>query len=613
MYIYNRIAKVEDKPDGTIKVYGYASAPVRDAHGEIVSAEAMRNAVEDYMRFPAVREMHDANKAAGRGLEITFDDDDRSMFVAHVVDSEAIKKVKAGVYSGFSIGGRVKKRNSQDPTIIQRIDLMEISLVDRPSCPVATLDLWKRRDDLQKDGDDGDGVSGTFWEDKDRWDDGFDFFGQGGDRGQSEGPMSTEDGGPYRSQTPRNQSDDGSGGGGGAEWNGSGEWGSNTFGGGSDAGSGQFQTDANGGKNMVNGVPNSTVNTAQQRSDVGGSRTGDSNTGGGNSSSSADYFTPSPGTPANLQRLFDMMSEMYAAHKAPPVDGAFERRSFTAEQRKRAARSGAAMKDGSYPIENKSDLANAVRAIGRSKNPDATKTHIKRRAAALGATSMLPESWKSAESEGGLNNRQRNPAAISHIDGDNDNLATKMGKTDDLLKTTLASLERLEVRTRRGVATPEAYRLAKAYKAMSDDELAEVLAQDAITKIANNDGRVSTAESLMKQFKDDNAVLLQKLADTNAGLEQLQARVQKLAEMPMPTKTAGSQYALSKNEDAGGPRPLSPDDLVKAKAAFEALSEEERVLLLTKVSLANPRRMNLDTVPAPSRSLGGTAGREELR
>lgn len=596
MYIYNRISKVEDKPDGTIKVYGYASAPVRDAHGEVVTAEAMRNAVEDYMKFPAVREMHNADKAAGRGLEITFDDDDRSVFVAHVVDSEAIKKVKAGVYSGFSIGGKIKKRNSQDPSIIQRIDLMEISLVDRPSCPDAKIDLWKR-DDVSR-------ATPTDFPEKARWADGFDD--QASDAGDSSGPMSPAD---RDSQTPPAPQDPGGIGGAGG-----------------DPGEGTMFHDPGYGQVRGAQVPNSTVNTSQGSGDTGpttrepGAETGGasrrSGTGGGENSSSADYFSPSPGQPANLARVLEMISEMYHAQAKPPIEGAtkIEKRGYTVEQRKQAARSGAAMKDGSYPIENKDDLATAIRNFGRSKNPDATKSHIQRRAVALGATAMLPSEWgKSAESEGGLNNRQVSPTNISHVDGDTDPLATKIAKTDDLLKTTLASLERLEVRTRRGSATPEAYRLAKAYKAMSDDELAEVLAGEALAKIAEKDGRVSNAEDLAKQYKADNEVLLKKLADTNEGLEQLQVRVQKLAEMPMPIKTAGSIHGLGKNEDAGGPRPLSGEELVKAQAAFEALSEEERVLLLTKVSLANPRRMNLDPVGTPMRSIGGTAGREEIR
>src|SRR5437868_2902999 len=72
-----------------------------------------------------------------------------------------------------------------------------------------------------------------------------------------------------------------------------------------------------------------------------------------------------------------------------------EERDFSTKQRKAAAKSGAAMSDGSYPIENKSDLENAIRAIGRAKNPAAVKAHIRTRAKALGATDLLPDIWKS--------------------------------------------------------------------------------------------------------------------------------------------------------------------------------------------------------------------------
>jgi len=69
-------------------------------------------------------------------------------------------------------------------------------------------------------------------------------------------------------------------------------------------------------------------------------------------------------------------------------------RTFSDEQREKLAKGGEAMKDGSFPIVNKKDLKNAIHAIGRSKNPEAAKAHIKKRAKALGATDLLPEDWK---------------------------------------------------------------------------------------------------------------------------------------------------------------------------------------------------------------------------
>jgi hypothetical protein len=71
-------------------------------------------------------------------------------------------------------------------------------------------------------------------------------------------------------------------------------------------------------------------------------------------------------------------------------------RDFTATERKTAAKSGNAMSYGSYPINNTSDLKNAIQAFGRASTPDAVKEHIKTRAKALGATSALPATWESS-------------------------------------------------------------------------------------------------------------------------------------------------------------------------------------------------------------------------
>jgi DNA-binding ferritin-like protein len=68
---------------------------------------------------------------------------------------------------------------------------------------------------------------------------------------------------------------------------------------------------------------------------------------------------------------------------------------FTAAQREALAKEGKALKDGSYPIRNKADLKNAIRAIGRANKAKraAVKKHILKRAKALGATKLIPESW----------------------------------------------------------------------------------------------------------------------------------------------------------------------------------------------------------------------------
>lgn len=85
----------------------------------------------------------------------------------------------------------------------------------------------------------------------------------------------------------------------------------------------------------------------------------------------------------------ELKEEYVPVENADPLGN----RQFTSEQRKKAADSGAAMSDGSFPIENVGDLKNAIRAIGRAKDPAAAKRHIITRAKALGHSDLLPDSW----------------------------------------------------------------------------------------------------------------------------------------------------------------------------------------------------------------------------
>lgn len=136
------ITKVEDQEDGSIKVWGIASSETRDQQGETITAAAMKAALPDYGRFPALREMHEPS-AAGRVVEAEVDDHGITQICAHVVDPLAITKVRAGVYAGFSIGGKVLKRDTADRSVITALKLVEISLVDSPCNPDAVINMWK--------------------------------------------------------------------------------------------------------------------------------------------------------------------------------------------------------------------------------------------------------------------------------------------------------------------------------------------------------------------------------------------------------------------------------------------------------------------------------------
>ena len=72
--------------------------------------------------------------------------------------------------------------------------------------------------------------------------------------------------------------------------------------------------------------------------------------------------------------------------------------SLTEPQRQRLAREGRAMPGGRFPIRNRSDLQNAIRAVGRARGGEqgrrAVRRFIMRRARALGLTNLIPDTWR---------------------------------------------------------------------------------------------------------------------------------------------------------------------------------------------------------------------------
>lgn len=74
-----------------------------------------------------------------------------------------------------------------------------------------------------------------------------------------------------------------------------------------------------------------------------------------------------------------------------------EKRKFTQAERERAPHQPGT--EGSFPIANVDDLDNAIRAVGRAKDPAAAKRWIIRRARELNAVSHLPASWNVEKAE----------------------------------------------------------------------------------------------------------------------------------------------------------------------------------------------------------------------
>lgn len=134
-------APIEKTNDEQRMVFGYASTEAVDSQGEVVKKAALKKAIADYMQFANIREMHQAS-AVGKTKQA--DINSKGLYIAaKIIDDNAWRKVKEGVYNGFSIGGKVK---TMEDNAITDLVLSEISLVDRPANPEAVFDVWKMAD-----------------------------------------------------------------------------------------------------------------------------------------------------------------------------------------------------------------------------------------------------------------------------------------------------------------------------------------------------------------------------------------------------------------------------------------------------------------------------------
>lgn len=130
------IAKI-DKERRTVS--GYASTPALDLDGEVVRLDAVKKALPGYMQWRNIREMH--NPSAVGVAQEAHTDDTGLWLSAKIVDDAAWEKCCEGVYKGFSIGGRKLAKTGNE---ITRIELVEISVVDRPANPECKFTVEKK-------------------------------------------------------------------------------------------------------------------------------------------------------------------------------------------------------------------------------------------------------------------------------------------------------------------------------------------------------------------------------------------------------------------------------------------------------------------------------------
>ncbi|MEV7006840.1 hypothetical protein [Streptosporangium sp. NPDC051022] len=138
------VTKAERDAAGSLIVYGKATGPDVDLDAQICDPAWLKTAMPKWMTWGNLREMHQPI-AAGIGIELAAEGDDW-MLKSKVVDEGTAKKIEAGALKGYSVGiknAQVVKDTAAPGGRIVGGEIVEVSYVDRPCNPTATLALTK--------------------------------------------------------------------------------------------------------------------------------------------------------------------------------------------------------------------------------------------------------------------------------------------------------------------------------------------------------------------------------------------------------------------------------------------------------------------------------------
>ncbi len=163
-YFQMAVKSVEEDDDGGVTITGLASTPDIDRYRDVVEPTAFKDALELFMKNPALLRSHDSDRPAGsvtsakvtgKGLEIT----------ARVIDPQTVTEVKDGRMRALSIGyiplftqlqiekddGSLREFNEETDSawgqdvvrVIKALDLVEISIVATPANGNALFTIQK--------------------------------------------------------------------------------------------------------------------------------------------------------------------------------------------------------------------------------------------------------------------------------------------------------------------------------------------------------------------------------------------------------------------------------------------------------------------------------------
>lgn len=342
------ITKTEKTPEGDLLVWGKATGPDLDLDEQICDPKWLKTAMPEWAEYANVREQHSAI-AAGVGVETVQDGDDWYV-KALITDKSTAHKVETGTLKGYSIGIRnarlVKDAGAPNGRIVGGA-IPEISLVDRPCNPTAKMAICK----------------------------------------------SASGGGPLLPVDAAGKLIDGS-----APPAPAGEQ--------LDLGADVLPNGMTVKAMMLGtieqpdlGKDANTANPGQPPKSPKGKKPKDkTNRYGALPSQAATGDGGDPNmVPASTNGPLAAASPFGGTVQPPKAaEPDLTKRDFSQADRTRLAASGAAMPDGSFPIETAGDLDNAIGLAGNASNPSKARKHIKRRAAALGLSDKIPDTWKVA-------------------------------------------------------------------------------------------------------------------------------------------------------------------------------------------------------------------------
>lgn len=128
--------------NGDLVIYGKATGPDLDLDGDRCDPQWLKSAMPAWFEWGNIREQH-SQIAAGVGVELTPDGDDWYV-KALITDPITAHKIDTGTLKGLSIGIRNGAREVREgQNWITRGDVIELSVVDRPANPTATMSIAK--------------------------------------------------------------------------------------------------------------------------------------------------------------------------------------------------------------------------------------------------------------------------------------------------------------------------------------------------------------------------------------------------------------------------------------------------------------------------------------